>query len=251
MLMRTLADYQAKMSAHLRDRADASALFNAGAFSVAEGLDVYRGNVTAAAANALRLTFPTVERLLGSAYFDHLCAQRLAIEAPQSACLAAYCQTFPDFVGSTQHLHRLPYLADIARFDLALERVANANRAARSPRVRLDPTTALIFSPTLECLALCYPADEIRAAIEADEEALTQLDMTHGWRWRALWRGEDGVQLRVLSPAAGRFLAAVLSRCDLEGAFEAAGADEVEGVAAAIEREIMLAPFTQILSVAE
>jgi hypothetical protein len=205
----------------------------------------------AAVTNALRLTFPTVDRLVGESFFQQLCAKRLALDPPQSGCLSDYGVKFPHFLQAAEHLHRLPYLADVARFDITLERVANADRRQRSPRVPLDGDTVLVLESTLQCIGFEYPADDIRTAIETDEDALSRIDMTRRTRWRALWRGARGVELRPLSTSSGAFLSAVLAERGLEYALEQAGLAGEDDVAGDIERDIMRAPFTRILAAAE
>jgi len=244
----SLAEYQTQLAGALRGADDARHLFRQGAFAIEDGLDIYRGNIAAAAANALRITFPTVDRLVGEAFFNQLCAKRLLLDPPKSGSLADYCTLFPQFLRAVEHLHNLPYLADTARFDLALERTANADRRARSIRLALDEHTMLVLEPTLACLTLHYPADEIRSAIEADEGALAQIDMSCQPRRRVLWRGANGVELRPLSEGAGLFLNAVLDGRGLDDALAEAAHAGGDAVALDIERDIMRAPFTRILA---
>ena len=246
--MLSLAEYQTQLSAALRGGDDAHRLFRQGAFTIEDGLHIYRGNVATAAANALRLTFPAVNRLVGAAYFDQLCGKRLQLDPPKSGSLADYCVQFPQFLQAVEHLHHLPYLADTARFDLALERTANADRRARSIRIALDEHTVLVLEPTLACLTLHYPADEIRSAIETDEEALSRVDMSRRVRRRAIWRGANGVDLRQLSEGSGLFLSAILNGRGLDHALEEASHAAGDAVALDIEHDIMRAPFTRILA---
>lgn len=250
-LMPSLAEYQAQFCKALRGADSASTLFKQGAFAIEDGLDIYRGNVAAAAANAWRLSFPTVERLVGAAYFDQLCAKRLQLDPPKSASLAEYCTQFPQFLQAVEHLHRLAYLAETARFDLALEHTANADRGARSFRLALDTQTVLVLEPTLECIFLHYPADEIRAAIETDVATLANIDMSRRARWRALWRGANGVKLRPLSEGSGLFLSAILNGRGLDHALAKAAHAGGDAVALDIEHDIMRAPFTRILAAKE
>jgi hypothetical protein len=247
----SLAEFQAQMRACLHGGNGAEGLFAHGAVALDDGLDIYRGNILSAATNALRLTFPTVDRIVGEAFFSQLCAKRLALDPPQSANLADYCDHFPTFLHAVEHLHALPYLVDAARFDLELARVANADRHRRSARIALDAETVLVIDATLSTLCLDYPADEIREAIERDENALARIDMTRRTRWRAIWRSEYGVQLRPLSTAAGLFLRASLAERGLEAALDLAEASDAADVADEIERDIFRAPFTRILTIAE
>lgn len=196
--MPSLAEFQSMMAKALLGDEDAGRRLIGDGFP-AVALDVYRGNVAAAALAALRLTFPTVEALVGEAFMAQLCRRRLQASPPVSACLDDYANGFARYLETSDDCATLPYLADVARFDEALWRVANADRSAPGHRICLGADNVLCLDPTLRVLRLDYPADEIRAALEHDEEALGLIDMTPGPRWRAIWRGASGVMLREAS----------------------------------------------------
>lgn len=246
--MPSLREFQTRMASQLLGATpDAGAgLFTSALIGVEEGLAIYRANIEAAAANALRLTFPTVDRVVGQAYFNHLCALRVRLDPPRAACLSAYAEGFPRFLASAAQSHGLSYLADVAMFDLALVSVANAE-AGPGRRAQLGAAIWLELDPTLQVLRLDFPADEIRSAIDAGEAALAQIDMHPCVRWHALWRDEDGVRARRVSSASGHFLTAIMSGRDLSEALGQASAQSPEA-AAEIEQQIIRAPFARILT---
>lgn len=246
--MHSLREFQARMASHLLGSApDAGdGLFAPGPIGAEEGLAIYRANIEAATANALRLTYPTVDCVVGKAYFNHLCTLRLRHDPPRSACLSAYAKGFPRFISESAPAHGLPYLADVASFDLALAGVANADVHGPSRRTQLDGRTSLELNATLQVLRLEFPADEIRSAIEADEAALAEIDMRPRARWLALWRSADGVRVRGISSASGEFLTAIMAGNDLAEALNQAWAQSPEA-AADIDQQIIHAPFARIL----
>lgn len=97
-------------------------------------LDVYRNNVVASLVAALAQTFPVVRELVGTAFFDAMAACFVRRHPPRSPVLAHYGDRLPDFVADFEPAATLPYLADVARLELAR---VQAFHAADAPV--LDP----------------------------------------------------------------------------------------------------------------
>src|SRR6202000_1958685 len=73
--------------------------------------------------NALRLSCPTVDALVGEAFFDQAAQAFVQDHPPASAWLTGYGASFADFLDAYEPARDLPYLADVARFDFAIEPV--------------------------------------------------------------------------------------------------------------------------------
>ncbi|MGV3510712.1 MAG: putative DNA-binding domain-containing protein [Novosphingobium sp.] len=139
--------------------------------------NVYRNNYLITLRNALRSTFPVVERLVGEEFFAalaHAFAERLP---PQSPIMARYGDVFPGFLESFAALSEFPYLADVARIEyarvqayhaadaanFAIDSEAAANAALEHP-VRLHPSVSIIAS--------AYPAHSIwQAQVDQDDKS--------------------------------------------------------------------------------
>ena len=86
---------------------------------VAAGLAVYRNNVRAAFLRVLQDTFPVVERLVGEEFFRYV-AHEYFFTCPASGPLVArYADAMPEFIAAFDPAKGLPYLADVARLELA------------------------------------------------------------------------------------------------------------------------------------
>lgn len=83
----------------------------------AAGFAVHRNNVDSARTEALRKTFPVLERLVGQEYFSALCRLFIATHPPRSAVLHEYGGALADFVQCFPPLSQMSYLADIARLE--------------------------------------------------------------------------------------------------------------------------------------
>ena len=245
--MLQLAEFQARFSRAIEtgEMAHLDGELREGALSVREGMEIYRANALGAAATALTISYPTVVRLVGSAFFMRLAHQFAQANPPRSGCLSRYGFEFPVFLERAPALEALPYIADVARLDRALDEVGNALLGQRSRRFSLGGTR-IELDRTLAVLDLDWPADDIRAAIEIDDKELTRIDMRRGPRWRAMWRTPRGVQMRSLTQASCAFVRGLLSGRRAQTAIALALAINPDGGLADIERDVLRAPFARV-----
>ncbi len=248
--MPSLAEFQFTLAADLLDGGMRTARLLPGDPSMVKAaLRVHRNTVLAGLAKALRLTYPTVAWLTGEDFFNQAAMAFASQFPPRAPCLSDYGDGFAEFLESYRPAGALPYLGDAARFDLVIERCANASAAAPGRTALLDAQTAIEFCGTLTTLAVDYPVDRLRDACDrGDMEALEPPDMTPWARNFAVWRGPGGVSIRPLQPSCASFLGALLRGESAEAALAAAllHADPGEALAA-IQAEIFAAPFAHIL----
>ena len=96
---------------------------------------VYRNNVIVGLVAALRTQFPATERIVGEDFFAAMARVYVVTEPPRSPILVAYGDGFPGFIASFAPAAELPYLADVARLEVARTRAYHAADAAP-----LDPS---------------------------------------------------------------------------------------------------------------
>ncbi len=218
----------------------------AGRIPPAEALAVHRGTIMGVLTNALRLTYPTVEALVGEKFFDRAASIFAQENLPTRAWLAAYGENFADFLQDFAPAAALPYLADVALLDRAIETALRARAKCR--RFALDPGIAIAVPESLGVLPLTYPADEIRAGL-GDDAAMAAIDITPAERFVLVWRKGQEAAVRRVDAAPGRFLMALLAGADAGAALEAAMAGISEARAmAAIQRDIFTASFCTVIS---
>ncbi len=99
------------------------------------GLAVYRNTVAKGRADALAGLFPTVQQLVGEDWFRDAALIFAAEHPPTSPVLDDYGQAFPAWLARFEPAHSLPYLAPVARMDMAWSR---AHRAADKPVLTAD-----------------------------------------------------------------------------------------------------------------
>ena len=111
---------------------------------------VYRNNVTVSLIDALADTFPVVQALVGEEFFRAMAQVFMQANPPRSRLMAFYGHDFADFVRAFPPAASVPYLADVARLEMA--RVLAYHAADADP----------------------FPAETLRAAL-ADPEQLLSL----------------------------------------------------------------------------
>jgi hypothetical protein len=260
-----LSMLQAQMSAALLS-ADAAAqqlpeaLF-AGALPGAEGLRVHRNTVLGALSHALRLTYPSVDRLVGEAFFDRMAVEFARAQPPIVPQLGAWGAGFAEFIADFPGTEKLPYLGELAQLDARFDVLARQvpDGLFSGVVLRLDAGVQLHLDSGLIVHVARFPVNALRAAILADDvAALAAIALTRRENHLALWRTSAGVMVRELSAPAAGYLRAALAGADGEQALAAAasahaasanaastGAVDAE-LATLLEREVLQASFLRI-----
>lgn len=131
---------------------------------------VYRNNVAVSLAEALSRRFPVIERLVGTDFFRAMSQVYLQSHRPKSPVLHEWGDGFPDFLADFAPLAAYPYMADVARIEVARGRAYHAaDTAPIAPDCLLaaasDPGTARLgLHPSVQVLRLDHPAASIWAA---------------------------------------------------------------------------------------
>lgn len=211
----------------------------AGPMLPSEALAIHRNTALHGLVNALRLSCPTVDALVGEAFFDQAALAFVEEHPPSSAWLAGYGEGFADFLETYAFAAELPYLSDVARLDFAIEAVAG--QALGQDGLWFDLGEALLtLDASVRVIALDHPALAIREALETDEDALAGIDTTPRRHALVLWRAAEGAAVRPLSRLPADVLAALLSGGDIDSVL--AGGGDV----CALQSEIFAAPFARL-----
>jgi hypothetical protein len=109
--------------------------------------DVYRNNVAVSLTEALETAFPVIAKLLGGENFKGLAGLFLRQHPPSSPLMMFYGAEMPDVLSALPQVKHLPYLADVARLELAMRHAYHSADA-----------------PVLAAEALSIPPAELMAA---------------------------------------------------------------------------------------
>ena len=139
---------------------------------------VYRNNVISGLIRALAQMFPVTERLVGTEFFAAMAQGFVLGHKPATPLLMDYGANFPDFVATFAPAAGLPYLADVARIEVA--RIGAHHAADAAPLLVTDlagvashalPGLSLVPHPSARLVRSRFPAGSIWAAHQAAEVA--------------------------------------------------------------------------------
>lgn len=193
-------------------------------------LDIYRNTIGTGLTKALRLSFPVVQRLVGTDFFNGAAECFIAAHPPREAYLDRYGGEFPDFLRDFPPATSLAYLADVARLEWAVSGALHAADAAPIDLVALaivesddQPHVSFVVHPSVQLLRADYPVDRIwRAVLAGDDEALTSLDINAGPVHLLVERRATGVEVVPLDAPAWHFLADLCGGRPLQSALDRA-----------------------------
>lgn len=192
---------------------------------------VYRNNVMVGLIEALGARFPVTQRLVGDAFFRELARAYATGHKPRSALLLSYGDDFPAFIAGFGPAATVPYLADMARLEVARSEAYHAPEADPLGVEALRPLRAedlaqarLRLHPSLRLVRSAYPV----ATIWAAHQSTGEVRPPQAWKAEdvAVIRPEADVLLHRLPPGAHGFIAALM-----------AGAGVREAVAPALEED--------------
>ena len=238
--MQTLLDWQRTMRDSLVAK-DPAVIASLADGVPADRLDIYRNTIFSGLTKALRLAYPAVERLVGADFFEGAADIFIRARLPRTAYLDQYGDAFPEFLQEFEPAAALPYLADVARLEWAVNGALHANddtpfELAQLAAVGMEDQARISFHPrtSVRLLHTHHPADAIwRAVLNRDDETLAALDPRTGPVFLLVERGEDGIDVYRLPEPEWRFLSALCAGQFLESSIKAARGIDAPPVLAA------------------
>jgi hypothetical protein len=215
----------------------------------ARRLAIHRHHVRDSLAAALAATFPTVQALVGADFFRSAACAFIDRSLPTQPVLSEYGAGFAEFIAGHEPARSLPYLADVARLDWALnlafhapaEGRVTATDLAALPADRL-PSLRMTLAPGTALLASRYPLDRIWAASQPGAWA-DAVDLNAGGVHLLVLRRPDDAGFVNLSSGEAAFLASLADGKPLEEAALAGLADAGFALSASFARLLGLGVF--------
>lgn len=223
-----------------RDDAMAASWIVADELAPERRLSLYRNTFASNLANALRLSFPAVQRLVGAEFFEGA-AQIFAHERPpRSAYLDEYGAEFPDFLARFASAASLAYLPDVARLEWAVTRALHAPDVAPLDPARLaeiapgdHDRVRFVPHPAVGLVRANHPVDTIwRAVLAHDDTALGAIELTIEPVGLLVERLATGVEVTRINEATWRFTEALIAGQPLGIALARAGGADAAAVLA-------------------
>lgn len=198
---------------------------------------VYRNNVLHTLTDALADTFPVTQALVGEAFFRAMAQVYVRRQPPRSPILAFYGVGFPDFVESFAPAQSVPYLADVARLEMARVQAFHATDVATITRERLTQVMAqaegvgeriVVLDPSVQVLRSPHPMVSVWAAHQQEEVDLSGVDWSSG-EAALVCRQVMDVLILPVAPATAAFVAGLQQRQPLTLAAGSAAAQLLPG----------------------
>jgi hypothetical protein len=237
--MPTLHDLQHAFGAALLSSDPAAA-----EFVIADGiapearLNIYRNTYAGNLVAALRISYPAVRKLVGDDFFEGTARAFVDAHPPRSAYLNEYGEAFAGFLAQFPPAASVPYLADVARLEWAVNVALYAENAPvldAAKLATLGEHTDLSFvpHPSVSLVKTAYPANAIwRAVIEENDAALGVVDLAQGPDFLVVSRGAEGVLVATLSEDEWQFARALFAGVPISRALADAKTDVSPSLAA-------------------
>ena len=209
------------------DTAEIVAAIQGDGLDPAARVGIYRHHAFATLGDALQGTFPVVCRLVDKRFFAYAAHEYLREHPPHSRCLVEYGADFADFLARFAPCEKFPYLADVARFEWALNIAATVREAAPLQAETLAEVPAakaayvgFRLQPSLSYFVSPWPIDAIWQANQEDE--VPPIDLASGGTSLEIRRVGETVAWRRLDPGSFAFRTALADGLVLAAAMAAA-----------------------------
>ena len=127
---------------------------------------IYRNSAIANITQALTLTYPVIDKLVGREFFTATCQRYIYLHWPHSGNMDDYGQEFALFLSEFEHTKTLVYLSEVARLEWAFHQSSLANDADSTDWSLLSHVEDIsklkfILAPSVKLISSSYAIDEI------------------------------------------------------------------------------------------
>lgn len=134
---------------------DITGLFESGDIPLPDRLAVYRNNVIGSLREVLVNHYPSVTKMVGDEFMAAMATQYVFKNIPQHGCLNTYGHDFPEFIRSFPPAASLPWLADLARIESAMNAAYYAKDA---PALKTEELTGLSEEDLINTRLTLHPS---------------------------------------------------------------------------------------------
>lgn len=184
-------------------------VFVSGDISLSDRLKVYRSNIVGSLTDTLITAFPLLEQLVGREFLEQTARAFVLENPPDTGCLNTYGRGFDLFLKTYKPAETLPYLSDVAAFEIAMTEsyyaiedtpLTTEGLAAINPETLSDTVLSLRQSAFL--VSSLFPLTAIRDFCHASKEGKEQgtFNLNQGGVDVLVYRPENDVLIVNLEP---------------------------------------------------
>lgn len=138
----------------------------------ADRMAIYRNNVAYSLMTVLGDIFPLLANLLGRETFSRLSRAFMLAHPPGDPRMFRYGEALPDFLAADSEWAHVPYAADVARLEVAMQQVSHAADDAGLSPVALAAgaieSERLEFISTMQIIPSIWPLHDLYLYISGD-----------------------------------------------------------------------------------
>lgn len=206
-----------------------AAIFQEGDIPLPERLKVYRNNIVGGLTDILVVTFPVLEKLVGKDFLEQMARGFILENPPSEGCMNMYGAGFDDFIRGYGPAKDLPYLPDVAAFEIALTEsyyADNDSPLTAEALADINPDTLsdlpLSLRSSARLMASEYPLNDIRKyCLDENRHEEETLDLDAGPARLMVYRPGIEVLVVNLQPDEYKMLDMLRKGATLGGAVEA------------------------------
>lgn len=196
---------------------------------VAQRLRIHRNNTQYGLIAPLAETFPVVAALVGEDFFAQMARAFIRALPPTRPNLFSFGQDLPGFIAAYEGARSIPYLADMARLEFALNFAYHARDETPMPAEALTrfapetlPGLCLTTHPSLRFVISDFPLLAIWRAHQPDGDLEQKIDLAAGQDHLLVYRPRQECLIRRVSVGAFAFVMALSMGQTIEAAFGSA-----------------------------
>lgn len=106
---------------------DLAAFCQSGDIALPDRLKVYRNNIVGSLTDLMLSTFPILDTLVGRGFFELMARSFILENPPKQGNISLYGEGFAEFIETYEMAKALPYLSDVARYEIAINQAYYAH----------------------------------------------------------------------------------------------------------------------------
>ncbi len=185
-------------------------IYESGDVALPERLKIYRNNIVGSLTDVMVQSFPIINALVGEDFLSGMARHYVLNTPPQKGCLNTYGDRFDAFISEFKPAAALPYLPDVATFEIALNHAyyAKDDMAAMAevladiaPEMLAD--TVFYFRDSVRLISSTYPLSHIRDFCLTQNQEDT-LDLDAGGQSLMIYR--PALEVKIITVSMDEFL---------------------------------------------